>query len=62
MGNMPLVVFIDLESTHNVLEYHAVVRLGCKLEDISRMKVNVADGNTLGCTQICKGFRWKLQG
>jgi len=34
----------------------------CRLEPIAKLIVAIADGNTMQCQFICKGFRWTLHG
>uniref|UniRef100_A0A803KXU1 MADS-box domain-containing protein n=1 Tax=Chenopodium quinoa TaxID=63459 RepID=A0A803KXU1_CHEQI len=61
-GKSPLHVLIDSGSTHNFLDIDVARRLGCKIDSISPQAVTVADGNHLACQNVCKGFKWSIQG
>ena len=37
-------------------------KLGCKLEKVGPMRVDVANGTSMACGAICKGLKWTLQG
>ena len=56
----PLHILIDSGSTHNFLDVNVAKKLGCKLEEIGPMKVDVANGSSLSCVAACKGLTWTL--
>ena len=58
----PLHILIDSDSTHNFLNTKMTKKLGCKVEEIGPMEVDVANGNSLACVAICRGLTWTLQG
>ena len=60
--NKQLHILIDSRSTHNFLDVNMAKRLGCKMEKIGRMRVDVANGSSLACVAVCKGLSWTLQG
>ena len=62
MKTKPLNILIDSGSTHNFLDTKMAKKLGCKVEEIGPMKVDVANGNSLACVAICRGLTWTLQG
>ena len=57
----PLHILIDSDSTHNFLNTKMTKKLGCKVEEIGPMKVDVANGNSLACVAMCRGLTWTLQ-
>ena len=58
----PLHILIDSGSTHNFLDTNMAKKLGCKIEDIGPMRVDVANGSSLACVSACKELSWSLQG
>ena len=58
----PLHILIDSSSTHNFLDIGVAKKLGCEVEEIGPMKVDVANGSSLACVAICRGLTWTLQG
>ena len=58
----PLHILIDSGSTHNFLDTKIAKKLGCRIEETCPMRVDVANGSSLGCTAMCKGLSWTLQG
>ena len=58
----PLHILIDSGSTHNFLDIGVAKKLGCEVEEIGPMKVDVANGSSLACVAICRGLTWTLQG
>lgn len=62
VNKRPLNILIDSGSTHNFLDVHIARRLGCKIDTVNPMKVDVANGNTLHCISVCKNLSWTLQG
>ena len=43
----PLHILIDSGSTHNFLDVEVAKKLGCKLEKVGPMRVDVANGSSL---------------
>ena len=58
----PLHILIDSGSTDNFLDVEVAKKLGCKIEQIGPMRVDVANGSSLACVAVCKGLSWTLQG
>ena len=58
----PLHILIDSGSTHNFLDTEIAKKLGCKIEKIGPMRVDVANGSSVACVAVCKGLFWTLQG
>ncbi|XP_021980610.1 uncharacterized protein LOC110876760 [Helianthus annuus] len=61
-GTRQLHILIDSGSTHNFLDSRVAKKLQCEVKDITPIKVGVADGEQLTCTQLCTNFRWTMQG
>uniref|UniRef100_A0A803N4P4 Retrotransposon gag domain-containing protein n=1 Tax=Chenopodium quinoa TaxID=63459 RepID=A0A803N4P4_CHEQI len=61
VNERPFHVLIDSGSTHNFLDLILSKKLGCKIEFIPPQSVAVADGNSLKCQHVCKGFTWRIQ-
>lgn len=59
--NRRLQVFINSGSKHNFLDVSIVEQMGCLTAKISTMKVIKANGNTMYCSKICRGFSWSMQ-
>ena len=57
----PLHILIDSGSTHTFLDIDMAKKLGCKVEKIGPMRVDVANGNSLAYVSVCKGLSWNLQ-
>ena len=53
-------ILVDSGSTHNFLDVNVVKKLGCKLEEVGPMRVDVANGSSLSCVAACKGLTWTL--
>ena len=62
VNKKPLHILNDSGSTHNFLDVRVAKKLGCKVEEMGPMKVDVANGGNLKCMAICKGLTWTLQG
>ncbi|XP_022040582.1 uncharacterized protein LOC110943134 [Helianthus annuus] len=62
IGTKTLRILTDSGSTHNFLDEKLAMKLQCQLEDISPMKVGVANGIPLMCKKICRNFEWQMQG
>ena len=60
--NKPLHILVDSGSTHNFLDVEVAKKLGCKLEKVGPMRVDVVNGSSLACVAACKGLTWTLQG
>ena len=50
----PLHILIDSGSTNNFLDVEIAKKLGCKIEQIGPMRVDVAKESSLACVAICK--------
>lgn len=61
-GKKPIYVLIDSGSTHNFIDKKIAERLGCKITEAGRMRVEVADGNQITICGRVKNFRWEFQG
>lgn len=53
---------IDFGSTNNFLDVHIARNLGCKVDSMGPMRVDVANGSSINYDAICKGLLWVLQG
>ena len=60
--NKPLHILIDSGSTHNFLDLNMAKKLGCKMEKIGPLRVDVTNGSSLACVSVSKVFSWTLQG
>ena len=58
----PLHILIDSRSTHNFLDVKVAKKLGCKMETIRPMRVDMANGSSLACVAASKGLTWTFQG
>ena len=57
----PLHIFNSFqEHTHNFLDVYMAKKLGCKMEEVGPIRVDVANGNNLACVVTCKGLSWNL--
>lgn len=54
-------MFIDSGSTHNFLDVNIAKKLGCKMETVASVKVDVANGDSISCVSVEKGLCWNLQ-
>ncbi|GKU89514.1 hypothetical protein SLEP1_g3643 [Rubroshorea leprosula] len=61
VNKKPIHILIDSGSTHNFLEVNVAKRVGCKLQAVEALKVDVADGSSLECVHMCQDFTWWLQ-
>ncbi|XP_074300143.1 uncharacterized protein LOC141631357 [Silene latifolia] len=61
VGKKAIHILIDSGSTHNFLDQHMAVKLGCKLDCIEPQSVTVADGSQFPCQLMSKQFSWVLQ-
>lgn len=61
-GRKSVNILMDTGSTHNFMDVEVAKRLGCYLLDRAPMTVKVADGGKLKCTQMVRGFEWKIKG
>ena len=52
----PLHILVDLGSTHNFLNMNVAKNLGCKLEEVGPIRVDVANGSSLSCVAAYKGL------
>ncbi|GJU08920.1 retrotransposon-related protein [Tanacetum coccineum] len=55
-------ILIDSGSTHNFVDTTTAKRIGCKISATVPLQVDVADGNKILSTLVCKQFTWQLQG
>ncbi|KAL8135864.1 hypothetical protein AgCh_010466 [Apium graveolens] len=60
--SIPILVLVDSGSTHNFLDKGKSRELGCKMEDIKKQTVIVADGNHIACKHVVKWFGRKFNG
>ena len=56
----PLHILVDSGSTHNFLDVNVDKKLGCKLEKVGPIRVDVANGSSLSYVAECKGLAWTL--
>ncbi|GJZ98564.1 retrotransposable element Tf2 [Tanacetum coccineum] len=49
-------------TSYRTLRKETAKRIGCKMQSICPLKVDVADGNSLTSSFMCKDFKWTLQG
>ncbi|XP_062103343.1 uncharacterized protein LOC133814394 [Humulus lupulus] len=61
-GKEPLEVLIDTGSNNNFIQEALAARLGLNCEVTKRFKVYMGNGNSLWCSQLCKGVELVLQG
>ncbi|KAF5817053.1 putative nucleotidyltransferase, Ribonuclease H [Helianthus annuus] len=62
IGTRQLHILIDSGSTHNFLDQKLANKLNCFTRGLPLMKVKVANGKALDCSQLCKDFQWTMQG
>nr|XP_009593959.1 uncharacterized protein LOC104090542 [Nicotiana tomentosiformis] len=61
-GHCPLNILIDTGSTHNYIDKDLVTKMGRKVDSCELLDANLADGNTVPISRVCKGIEWLLQG
>ncbi|KAL4301768.1 hypothetical protein GQ457_10G007190 [Hibiscus cannabinus] len=61
MGEKQLIALLDSGSTHNFISWNVVKCLGLEMERRNRLKVIVADGNSLETLGVCKGVEWRVR-
>uniref|UniRef100_A0A803N656 Uncharacterized protein n=1 Tax=Chenopodium quinoa TaxID=63459 RepID=A0A803N656_CHEQI len=61
-GKKKLQILLDSGNTHNFIDLDKALKLACKVEYIPPLWIKVDDGNQMQCSQIIKGFTWKMQG
>ena len=57
-----LCVLVDTGSTHNFINVGVAIKLGYVCEKVPELKVLADNEEKLRCNEICKGFRWSMQG
>ncbi|KAD7480254.1 hypothetical protein E3N88_03390 [Mikania micrantha] len=62
IGTRQLQILIDSGSTHNFVDLKLAEKLCCPTQEVSLMKVKVANGKEIECNQLCKNFQWLMQG
>ncbi|XP_020550197.1 uncharacterized protein LOC110012122 [Sesamum indicum] len=62
VGDREILILIDSGSTHCFIDEKVVGTLGCEVEGITPMTVEVADGRRLTSKVICPKFCWEVQG
>ncbi|KAM0035631.1 putative nucleotidyltransferase, Ribonuclease H [Helianthus debilis subsp. tardiflorus] len=62
IGTRQIQILIDSGSTHNFLDLRLASKLQCPTKKLPLMKVVVANGKELECSQLCKDFQWLMQG
>ena len=62
VGKKIVCVLVDTGSTHNFIDAGVAIKLGCVREKVQELKVLAANGEELRCNEICRGFRWSMQG
>ncbi|GKU86140.1 hypothetical protein SLEP1_g704 [Rubroshorea leprosula] len=62
VNKKPIHILIDSGSIHNFLDVNVAKRVGCKLQAVEALKVDVTDGSSLECVHLCQDFTWWLQG
>ena len=55
-------MLVDTGNTHNFLDSVVAKRLGCKLQAIKGVDVQVANGDSIPCWELCKRLCWTVQG
>ena len=56
VGKKMLCVLIDTRNTHNFISCSMVVKLGCIMERVLKLKVMAANSEELKCKEVCRGF------
>ncbi|GJU10877.1 retrotransposable element Tf2 [Tanacetum coccineum] len=62
VGKYRIHTLIDSGSTHNFVDTNTATKIGCRISAIFLLPVDVANGNKLFSTLVCKKFTWQLQG
>ncbi|XP_076896345.1 uncharacterized protein LOC143549303 [Bidens hawaiensis] len=62
IGTKQLHILIDSGSTHNFLDEKIACKMNCPLKEMPSMKITVADGNVMSCTEVCENMQWMMQG
>ncbi|GKD30590.1 reverse transcriptase [Tanacetum coccineum] len=62
VGKQMVHILINYGSTHNFMDVQTAKRVGCKLQSMCPLKVDVVDGNSLTSSYMCKDFKRTLQG
>ncbi|XP_076915407.1 uncharacterized protein LOC143574750 [Bidens hawaiensis] len=62
MGTRTLHILVDSGSTHNFIDQNLATKLKITTQEVKSMKVTVANGNQLTCQNMCKDFKWMMQG
>ena len=62
VGKQVIHILIDCGSTHNFMDVQTAKRIGCPVQAMCPLQVEVANGNTLTSTTMCRNFKWSLQG
>lgn len=62
IGTKILQILVDSGSTHNFVSIALAKKMRCPIKTVDELDVTVADGNKLGCSQLCKDFQWLMQG
>ncbi|OMO52671.1 Retrotransposon gag protein [Corchorus olitorius] len=60
--NLVVMMLVDSGSTHNFLDTTLAKRLGCTIQTIKGLDVQVANGKTLRCQEVCSQLHWEVQG
>ena len=61
-SNQVLLQLLDTGSSHTFINAILLDRIHCNVVDISPMEFRVANGQTILCIQLVKGFSWWVQG
>ncbi|GKV24163.1 hypothetical protein SLEP1_g33810 [Rubroshorea leprosula] len=61
VNKKPIHILIDSGSTYNFLDVNVAKRVGCKLQAVEALTVDVTDGSSLECVHMCQDFTWWLQ-
>ncbi|XP_022041421.1 uncharacterized protein LOC110944001 [Helianthus annuus] len=62
IGTSQIQILIDSGSTHNFLDSKLASKLQRFTKGVPVMKVRVANGKNLDCSQLCQDFQWPMQG
>ncbi|GKC45021.1 retrotransposable element Tf2 [Tanacetum coccineum] len=62
VGKFKIHILIDSSSIHNFVDTGTTKRMGCRISATVPLQVDVANGNKLISTSVCKKFTWQLQG
>lgn len=61
-GKRYIQVLIKSGSSHNLLSEYYAKKLGCELQPVTGVSVEVTNGKNLICKAKCQNFRWRMQG